>query len=77
MAFFGSLRFGHWGKIIAWPEGGISLFIFLCVGIYCMFLSIGGLKHFAGGRPALVHSEWTFCLSSFFFFAFSASSCFL
>lgn len=57
---------------------GISLFIFLCDGIYCMFLSIGGLKHFAGGRPALVHSEWVFCLFEFFFlFAFSAFCCFL
>lgn len=32
------------GEIIAWPEG-ILLFVLLCVGISCVFLSIGGSKH--------------------------------
>ncbi|KOS39475.1 hypothetical protein ACN38_g9673 [Penicillium nordicum] len=42
-----------------------------------VFFSIGGLKHFAGGRPALVHSEWILCLSSFFILLFLLPLAFL
>lgn len=75
MAFFGPLRFGHWGKIIAWPEGDLTLHLFMR----------RHLLHVSFHRRFKAFRGWTSGAHSFgmgilfeflFLFAFFASSCF-
>lgn len=80
MAFFGSLRFGDLGKIIAYPEGDLTLHLFmrchlLHVSFHWRFKAFRGWT--SGARSFGMGILLVSVLFSFAFSAFSASCCFL